>query len=65
MKKKFTDQIYQEGLGANLYAPVSDAIKKSSHKKAKRILSISWKIAYTIIAIILAILLFLFTFPLL
>ncbi len=64
MKKKYTTQIYEEGLGANVFVPVNNKINKTSNKKVKKILGISWKIFYTIIAILIAIILFLITSPL-
>ena len=64
MKKKYTSQIYEEGLGATVYVPVDDAIKSKKNQKAKKVLGISWKIIYTILAILMALLLFWLTFPL-
>ena len=61
MEKKYTNQIYEEGLGASVFVPVNKAI--NSNKKRK-ILSIGWKILYTSIALLIAALLFWLTFPL-
>ena len=64
MKKKYTKQIYEEGLGASVFVPVDEAIKSKTKKKTRKFLSLSWKIFYTILAILVAALLFWYNFPL-
>ena len=63
MKKKYTNQIYEEGLGASVFVPVDNAIKNNT-KKTRKVLSIGWKIIYTLLAVLVAALLFWLTFPL-
>ena len=60
MKKRYLDQLYDEGLGASVYTPVNDIIKKNTEKMLK----IVWKIVYTIILLLAAALIFWLTFPL-
>ena len=64
MKKRYLDQLYDEGLGASVYTPVNDIIKKKTKKNTEKMLKIVWKIVYTIILLLAAALIFWLTFPL-
>ena len=56
--KKYLNQIFYEGLGKSIYAPIEKMIKKSGNEKFKNIAIKSWKIIYFILAITIAIFLF-------
>lgn len=62
--KGYIKQIYNEGLGLTLYKPAEQVINKIKNRIVKNILIILYKCIYFIVAITIAILLFLVTYPL-
>lgn len=63
--KEYVNQIYNEGLGANLYVPLRNVINTKIDSKAiKKVFISIINVVYFIIAIAVSIFLFLITYPL-
>jgi len=62
--KEYVKQIYNEGLGLTFYKPVDKIIKKIKNDTVKKILISIYSVLYLMIAFIISIMLFLFTYPL-
>ncbi len=62
--RAYIDQIYYEGLGANVYSPIKNILLKINSKLIRKILINILNIIYFIIAIIISVGLFIITFPL-
>jgi len=62
--KEYVEQIYNEGLGLILYTPVEKKLKKIKNSKLKNSIIFLYKGIYLVFASIIAILLFLVTYPL-
>lgn len=52
--KEYIDQIFYEGLGYSLYAPVEKLINKINNKKLSKILIKTYKILYFVFSIAIA-----------
>lgn len=62
--KDYINQIYDEGLGLTLYKPVEGKIKKVKNNRFKNALYTTYRILYFLFALIIAVILFIVTYPL-
>ena len=62
--KEYIKQIYDEGLGLTLYKPVESKIKKIKNNNTKKLLIRAYKILYLLFSVLVAIILFIVTYPL-
>lgn len=62
--KEYVKQIYNEGLGLTLYKPIEKVLKKIKNNNMKNMLLGVYKFLYMLLAIVIAVCLFLVTYPL-